>query len=92
MEKYRKPFYASYRLKVISKLEKMGLHHLERNIDWEVEITPTELKEYLGSAGGSIYGIVPKNITTFPFTLSKPIRSIFYTLSVVLFRMVTISR
>lgn len=67
-DQYRKPFYASYRLKVLSKLEKMGLHHLERNIEWEMEVTPKELKEYLGSAGGSIYGIgPPKKLTNHPF-------------------------
>lgn len=56
-EQYKKPFYSSYRTKVLTKLEKMGLEHLERNIEWEVEITPKELKDYLGSVGGCIYGM-----------------------------------
>lgn len=66
-ERYRKPFYYSYRTKVLTKLEKMGLTQLERNIDWEMEITPEELKDYLGSAGGTIYGIRPPNKRMLPF-------------------------
>lgn len=58
---YRKSFYASYRRRVITKLESMGLQHLERNISWEREITPDELQTDLGSLGGSIYGLQSKN-------------------------------
>lgn len=79
-EQYRKPFYSSYRIKVITKLEKMGLHQLERNIEWEKEITPDELKEYLKSVGGTIYGMgsPKKRMPPFHAYKAEKINSLYF--------------
>ena len=79
-ERYQKPFYYSYRVKVLSKLEKMGLHQLERNIDWEMEMTPDDLQTYLGSMGGTIYGIRPfdKRLPPFHSYKAEKIQSLYF--------------
>lgn len=78
---YRKPFYTAYRRTVITKLEQMGLDTLERNLIWEIELTPEELQKQLGSTGGCLYGVQPtppkKLMTNLPYK-SKGIHSLYF--------------
>ncbi|MCA1062895.1 phytoene desaturase family protein [Rossellomorea sp. AcN35-11] len=48
----------SYRLKVLEKLEKMGVTNLRNHIEYEYSFTPNDLQNLYGSNGGSIYGTV----------------------------------
>jgi len=48
----------SYRLKVLDKLEKMGVTNLRDHIEYEYTFTPNDLQALYGANGGSIYGTV----------------------------------
>jgi diapolycopene oxygenase len=48
----------SYRLKVLDKLEKMGVTNLRDHIEYEYTFTPNDIQTLYGANGGSIYGTV----------------------------------
>lgn len=48
----------SYRIKVLDKLEKMGVTNLRNHIQYEYTFTPNDIQGLYGANGGSIYGTV----------------------------------
>ncbi|ANE47634.1 phytoene desaturase [Paenibacillus swuensis] len=51
-------FRETYREKVLTKLERMGLEGLRESIEFEYQFIPDDLRRLYGSNGGSIYGVV----------------------------------
>ena len=45
-------------MKVLEKLEKMGVANLRDHIEYEYTFTPNDLQSLYGANGGSIYGTV----------------------------------